>query len=231
MKQTQLFLLHFAGGNLYSFQFLKPYFQELTFVPLELPGRGKRHREFLLRDFKLAAADIARQINENLIGEYVIYGHSMGAQLALKVAAMMEEMKKPPAYIIVSGSAGPGIRPQKNSHLLEKELLKEELKTLGGLSAEFLENEELFDFYEPIIRADFELVENSKTIDFKTIEIPVYAIMGDEEVYSNEITNWRRFTSSSLDTKLLPGGHFFIHQNAVQLAGIIAKCAARYIQL
>ncbi|HAP63992.1 MAG TPA: thioesterase, partial [Cytophagales bacterium] len=37
-EQPQLFLLHFAGGNCYSFQFLKNIVpQQISFLPLELP--------------------------------------------------------------------------------------------------------------------------------------------------------------------------------------------------
>ncbi len=51
MKKTQLFLLHFAGGNYYSFRFMFPQLNEFEIIPVELPGRGKRMKENLLKDF------------------------------------------------------------------------------------------------------------------------------------------------------------------------------------
>lgn len=221
MKQIQLFLLHFAGGNRYSFRFLEPYLQDFTLIPLELPGRGGRYNEPLLKDLELAAADICRQISSQVTSDYIIYGHSMGAQLALKVASDMEVTGLPPLSIIVSGNAGPGVRPAMNRHLLERALFKNELKEMGGVPPEFLENEELYDFYEPILRADFELVEKSCTLDFKPLGIPIYALMGSEELYSGQIANWGKFTSAPALTRLLSGGHFFIHQHPKELATVI----------
>jgi hypothetical protein len=65
----------------------------------------------------------------------LIYGHSMGAYLALRVTRMLEEAGHPPAYLIVSGNPGPGVprkRPGKR-YLLGKAAFIEELRTLGGV--------------------------------------------------------------------------------------------------
>src|SRR5262249_8544650 len=110
MKRPQLFLLHFAGGNCYSFQFIMPLLQRFEIIPLELPGRGRRMKESLLKDFDLAAQDIYHQLTGKLTSaSFIIYGHSMGAYLALRVANMLEKAGKFPAFVIVSGNAGPGI--------------------------------------------------------------------------------------------------------------------------
>ncbi|MCW3466350.1 thioesterase II family protein [Chitinophaga nivalis] len=229
MKQVQLFLLHFAGGNCYSFQFLQPYLRDVEFIPLELPGRGRRYGEELLVDLQAAADDFCRQISSKLTSKhYVIYGHSMGALLALKVAGMLEARNQPPAHVVVSGNAGPGTKKGLKRHLMEKSKLKEELKSLGGVPQEFLESEELFDFYEAIMRADFELAEKDNIADYPRIKAPIYAIMGDAEEGVADIHNWAGFTSS-FSSSLLPGGHFFIHKHPVQLAGIIKSCCRRQL--
>src|ERR1043166_8245649 len=87
MKKPQLFLLHFAGGNCYSFQFMMPLLRDFEVVSLELPGRGKRINEPLVTNFDLAANDILRQLRQKLASSsFLIYGHSMGAYLALRVS-------------------------------------------------------------------------------------------------------------------------------------------------
>ena len=51
--KPQLFLLHFAGGNKYSFNFLKKYLESaFELVSIELPGRGDRMSEKLITDKK-----------------------------------------------------------------------------------------------------------------------------------------------------------------------------------
>jgi external thioesterase TEII len=47
MEKPQLFLLHFAGGSCYSFQFMLPYLKDFNVLPIELPGRGRRIKESL----------------------------------------------------------------------------------------------------------------------------------------------------------------------------------------
>ncbi|MFB6456935.1 thioesterase II family protein [Chitinophaga sp. Hz27] len=225
MKKMQLFLLHFAGGNCYSFQFLQPYLSEVTFTPLELPGRGKRYGESLLWDIDEATADIIQQINEKLVSEnYVIYGHSLGALLTLKAAAMMEKNKRPAQHLVVSGNAGPDMRVKRQRHLMTRGPLKEELKRLGGVPEEFLVNEELFDFYEPILRADFALAEQDSVDSYEQVNTPLHAIMGEGEEDSKYIGNWAAFTESFTGATLLPGGHFFIHDYPREVAGIIKQC-------
>src|SRR6201995_2651906 len=87
LNNPHLFLLHFAGGNFYSFQPWIPYLQEFDVLSLELPGRGRRINEPLLKDFDQAARDFYNQIEKRMRpGKFLIYGHSRGAYLALRVS-------------------------------------------------------------------------------------------------------------------------------------------------
>ncbi len=98
---------------MYSFNTITPRLKHLEVIPLELPGRGRRMHEELLKDFDLAAKDLYGQVVPKLNGApFLIYGHSMGAYLGLRVTRMLEEAGHPPAYLIVSGNPGPGV-PRK----------------------------------------------------------------------------------------------------------------------
>ena len=78
MKKPQLFLLHFAGGNCYSFQFMIPLLNNFSVIPLELAGRGARINEPLKRNLYSAAQDIKNQILNKLDGSnFIIYGHGI----------------------------------------------------------------------------------------------------------------------------------------------------------
>ena len=152
MKKPQLFLIHFAGGNRYSFQFMMPLLLAFEVISLELPGRGKRMNEPLLDDFDAAAKDLYKEVITQLTAsEFLIYGHSMGAYLALRVTNMLEETGRYPIRIIVSGNAGPRKQAsdKKLRYLLARQDFIEELTTLGGLPPELIENKDLFNFFEP----------------------------------------------------------------------------------
>ena len=222
MKKKQLFLLHFAGGNYYSFQFMLPYLKDFEVVPVELPGRGKRMTENLLRDRDLAARDLYKQVTQKLrSSEFILYGHSMGAYLALRVCALLEQAGKTPSYLVVSGNPGPGVGPERKRYLLSRDKFVLELRKLGGFPPDLLEDEAFFTLYEPILRADFEIAESRHQVEEPVINVPIYAIMGDKEETSDKIANWQRFTTSGFDFELLAGNHFFIHDHPKRMGDIL----------
>ena len=97
MLKPQLFIIHFAGGNGFSFDFMHTYLEEFQIEAIELPGRGMRSNEMLIRDFETAANDIYRQVKNKLSSKYfLIYAHSMGALLALRGTKMLEQDKLNP---------------------------------------------------------------------------------------------------------------------------------------
>jgi external thioesterase TEII len=228
MKKTQLFLLHFAGGNCYSLQFLKPLLPEFDVIALELPGRGKRMGEPLLKDFDLAAKDMLAQVISKMNGSpCIIYGHSMGAYLALRVCNMLIKRGNPPVCVVVSGNAGPGVKyadDGKKRYLLGRDEFIKELKILGGVSEELLENNELFSFFEPVLRADFQIAENNGMAGEPPVNIPLYAMMGSAEEKKEEITNWGKFTTAGFTHEILEGDHFFINKHPEKVAAAIRQC-------
>jgi surfactin synthase thioesterase subunit len=225
MQKPQLFLLHFAGGNCYSFHFMISLLKDFHVIPLELPGRGKRINETLLKDFDLAAQDIYNQIINKLdTSNFLIYGHSMGAYLALRVSNMLEKVNRFPSYVIVSGNPGPGINNTKKRYLLEHADFMQSLKKLGGIPKEVFENAELLGFFEPILRADFEIAE-SKELSMETVvNASIYAMMGSQEEGVEKISNWARYTRSQFNFEILEGDHFFIHKHPIKITHIIKNC-------
>ncbi|MBB6269859.1 surfactin synthase thioesterase subunit [Pedobacter cryoconitis] len=224
MSKPQLFMFHFAGGNSYSFKFMNPYLQEFTIEPIELPGRGRRSGEILITDFHTAAKDVYKQIRSKLNSKhFLIYGHSMGAYLALKVTKMLEHDNISPVGIIVTGNAGPKISENKKRYLLNEKDFVKEVKKLGGLPSEVLENQELLDYFMPILKADFEISEENNLERDSTINVPIYSLMGDTEEHADKITNWSKYTRSDFKHEVLSGDHFFIYNHPERLAKIITK--------
>tara|TARA_Y100001968_G_scaffold307784_1_gene325928 strand:+ start:754 stop:1434 length:681 start_codon:yes stop_codon:yes gene_type:complete len=219
MIKPQLFLLHFAGGNRYSFHFMTSFLNDFDVISLELPGRGSRIEEPLLRDFELASKDIFNQILEYSTNtKIMIFGHSMGALLALKVSKMLEEININPTCIVVSGNPGPGLECNNTTHLLDDEDFLVEVSKLEGIPDEVFKHADLIQYLTPILRADFELIEKNEC-KWPIIDTPIIAIMGNKEENVDEISNWKKYTKSSFTYKVFEGGHFFIYKNK----GLIAK--------
>lgn len=232
-NKIQLFLLHFAGGSCYSYDFLKPYLKDdFEFHALELPGRGKRHEEKLLFEKKETIEDYFDQIKK-LRNDlpYLIFGHSMGATLGLSVTKKMEDINDAPEMLIVSGNAGPGINREKSKRYLLGDLeFKKELRKLGGIPDEVLENEELYDFFGPIMRADFEVLEKDTFLEkFLVLKTSIYAIMGDKEETVDQIENWSHFTTKDFRYEILSGNHFFIHNHIKHLVDVLKTCSSQVL--
>lgn len=233
----QLFLLHFAGGNCYSYDFLKRKIKDkkISMYALELPGRGKRHNENLVLNKREAIQDYVKQI-KNLRNKepYIIYGHSMGATLGFSVVKEMEQENDAPLQLVVTGNAGPGLKVfdeddseiKKDRYTLPDSEFKDVLRELGGIPEEVLEHKELYDFFGPIIRADFQVLETGGFIEQNIkIDCPIHAIMGESEKRVHLIDNWKNYTTANFKSLTLPGNHFFIHEYPEEIASILLKCA------
>jgi external thioesterase TEII len=202
-----------------------PYLKEYNVYPLELPGRGRRMNEPLITNREEAVDDLFQQLlKRNVQNDFLLYGHSMGASLGLDILQKLEKAKHFPLAFIVSGNEGPrNLEIPTNRYRLPRSEFIEELKRLGGVSDELLNHSELFDFFEPIMRADFELVERVQSPVISPIETPILAIMGTKEEGAAHIRNWGNYTKGQFQHHLLEGDHFFIRQHPARIADLISK--------
>ncbi|KFF74855.1 hypothetical protein HX13_12775 [Chryseobacterium sp. P1-3] len=224
-SKPQIFLLHYAGGDRNSF---RPLIEELQsqfqIETPELPGRGNRMSEPPLKDKQEAIADILIQIKRTRQKDvpYLIYGHSMGAILGFEICHAMEKENDAPVHFVATGYPGPGIKNTPPIADLPKTEFFAEVRKLGGISDEVMQYEELLDFFEPLLRGDFGLLENknNQTPDIK-IQTPIFAVMGKSEKYALNIRNWAKYTEASCECQIVNGNHFFINQNFNYLAQVI----------
>ena len=228
MEKIKLFCLPFAGGNKYSYRsFLAscpPWIEPIT---LEYPGRGERIREPFLTDINKLAADILDQIEKTTSSMvYAFYGHSMGALIAASVLQKIsQERLALPNHVFVSGCAGPTSQKRnKKRYLLEKKEFVQEIINLHGSPAEILHNEDLLDFYEPILRADFTACETYEHRLIAPLNISFTVITGTEEdLELKEIGLWELETIQPVRFVQMDGDHFFILKKQSQIWQVISK--------
>lgn len=229
--KPQIFGLHFSGGNGYSLQnLLSKLKNHFEIELLELPGRGKRLDEDLLYTRDEAVADLLQQIRKRRKNvPYLVYGHSMGAELGFIVVREQELANDPPVCFIPTGNAGPNVHKRENLAALPRDEFFSMLKEMGGISDVVFGDEELMDLFEPILRADFELLENAEemNIGFR-IDTPVHAMMGSREKYVESIENWKNYTAGEFDCTVLKGNHFFINDHADTITQVIRDSFHKY---
>lgn len=205
---------------------MSPDFLEL--IPLEMPGRGARFSEPLLRDLKPMVEDVFEQIKERISAPYILFGHSMGARMAyLLIHKLIEKGLPLPLHFIASGCPAPQV-PNSGpaSHLLPRKEFIARLKEYNGSPKEVLENEMMMDLFEPILRADFEAAHSfvyQKTTPF---DIPLTALVGlNENIGENEIQAWSKETLGRFQLHSFPGKHFFIFDHLDRIVKIMGLAA------
>jgi len=227
MKKIKLLMFHFAGGNIYSFQpFHDLLKHKFDVVFLELPGRGQRIGEELVDDIDSAVKDLYTKVKPHVLDNaYILYGHSMGGLLSYLIAKMLEKDKLPlPKRIILSSSKAPSVKTKIYRHNLPVKEFKNHLRSYNGTPPEILENEEFFNFYEPILRADFKIIETYTPGDFYSLNIPIVAIRADKETFSEEdFLQWKLFSKKLVKIHHVEGDHFFIFKDKKKFAELLIE--------
>lgn len=230
MRTIDLYCLPFAGGSKYSYvnamAGAPPY---LKVIPLEYPGRGARIHETPLTDMD-AIIDDLYQIMRGQVDQrpYAIYGHSMGGITAFLLAQkLIAAGHRTPLHLFITGTTGPTAATwgEQKRHLMEKGAFLEEMRVLDGMPEEVLADTELFDFFEPILRADFRVTE---TFRYKPtglpLNLPFTVITGTEEkMTDNDIRLWQEETVATVDFRKLPGKHFFIFKHPEKILSAITE--------
>lgn len=215
-KKPLLILFPYAGGNALSYRgMLEPLQTVYEVVTPELPGRETLSNKPLIDDINTLVDYLFMNVIEplELDRQYIFYGHSMGALLAYLLANKIKQENLPhPTHLIVSGRNAPCFRRSKFIHHLPSTEFWDSLKTMGGVPDEFLEYQELKDYFEPIIKNDFKLVENyNYTIAKYSLDMPMTVIYGDQEEMTQEsVYAWQQENKQPINFIEMQGNHFFI---------------------
>lgn len=226
--KINLICFPFAGGSSYSYasyQKFRPNNVRLTTV--EPPGRGRRIDQPLLPDLRSIADNLYEVVRPMLNEPYAFYGHSMGTVVAYLITKrIVREGLPQPLHLFVSGRMGPS-RKDNDPHIhhLPSAEFRKKLKEIGGSPDEFLDDDNLMSFFEPILRADFrcnELFEYEG--DNTPFDIPITVMVGKEEkINQEEAMAWQQETTRPIEIHWFDGAHFFILDHGQEVMRIIGQ--------
>ena len=193
--------------------------QDVTLVPVQLPGHGGRFREPALTRLLPMVSALAEVFPEDPRVPFVLYGHSMGALVAFELARELRRRRRTlPRRLVLSGRRAPQVPdPESALHPLpDDELVREVRARFGGIPDEVASEPELMALLLPVLRADLEVVETYPHEAEPPLECPISVFAGAQDSRANgeRIDGWRAHTTAAFRSETLPGGHFFAFEDS-----------------
>ncbi|HBU80500.1 MAG TPA: thioesterase [Paenibacillus sp.] len=224
-----------AGGSATVYLKWKKYFPPLLELrPVELKGRGSLLGSRCFTNMDDMVADIYERIRTELRDEqFVLLGHSMGSLIAWELANYIKAKEGvSPYHLFLSGMKPPHLRVREEiqTHRLGRQAFKNSVARLGGMPIEMIKEDSLFELFEPILRADFQICDTylfEGPIQKLNCGITVFGGLEDE-ISREELEEWRLY-GDYFQLHMYDGGHFFIDQHIKEITHIVNQtCSLMY---
>lgn len=215
VSKFRLFCFAHAGGGA---GFFRPWRSNLgttvEVAPVQYPGHEGRRTEPFARSVQELVQSLLSSLKPALSGRFAFFGHSMGAIVAFELMRALRREELPlPEILIASGARAPQFRRNhKPPPDPPREELLDEVRRLGGLPPEAMEDAALLDVILPALEADTALYRRFIYQPEAPFEIPLIAIGGadDRQVHQEHLAAWQEQTTSGFVMRQFAGGHFYL---------------------
>lgn len=226
--KLNLYCLPFAGGSSNSFRSWAPLLPPAVELrAFELPGHGSRLNENLYRRIDDLIPPLAEALARFTDRPFALFGHSMGALLGYElVLKLQEDYNLRPIHVFLSGHGAPTLPEREEPiHQLPKQEFLAKIRQYNGTPHEVLENRELIELMEPILRADFEACETYQPTEVRPIHAPMTVMGGinDPGAARSDLEAWKDFTTKTFNVRMFPGDHFYLLQHKMTLLQAILQ--------
>ena len=236
----------FGGGSAISYLALSAVVpQRDALYAVELPGHDYARPDDPLQPFDAVAVRCAEEIARSIHGSVMLYGHCLGAGMAVAIAQQLEARGTHLLGVIVGGSFPmprlPGAVFDAISRVLPTDGLVSTRSILDGLlmtgGAAGDEDPRELEFLVRNMRHDGRQAENFYTRHYRSpdapmLKAPLVCVVGERdratEFHGEEYLEWQRF-SPDVALEIIPGaGHFFQKHQASELAALGTQQAERW---
>ncbi|WP_253866521.1 thioesterase II family protein [Micromonospora sp. WMMA2032] len=210
--EARLVCFPHAGGSAAMFH---PWGGRLPGVEVHAvcyPGRAHRIAEPPPADLRRLAAQITDALMPLADRPLILFGHSMGAAVALETAVALQERGVEPLHLFASGSRdAPYPEPEELSDPdeLNDAAVVERLLTLGGTDPELAADPEFQELVLPYVRADGRMFHAYTPGPAPMLRCPVTTIVGDVDDDADR-RPWSTLTSGPVREHGVRGDHFYL---------------------
>lgn len=232
--RLRLFCFPYAGGAasvFYAWPNDMP--GDVEVCPIQLPGRQSRLEEPPFTRMEPLVQALALAIQPYLDRPFAFFGHSLGAKICFELARHLRAQgASMPVHLFFSGSIPPQI-PNSDSpiHTLPDAEFVETLRRFNGTPEALLQNDELLQFFLPLLRADIALHETYRYVPGEPFDCPVSVFGGleDDDVSRDDLEAWRVHTRGEFTLRMLPGDHFFLRSARAPLLEAVSGDLGRVL--
>lgn len=188
------------------------------------PGRDLRDDEPPPRDWRALVRDAVDGLDEVPPGPLALYGHSLGALLALDVATAMRGA--PLTALLAGARATPdGDFSRYRALPTDDAALFDALAAEYGPAPDAMVSADMRPIAARRLRRDLTLAATRDDSIVRPVEFPIIAVVGasDPSTGSKAAASWAAATKGDFRTETVDGGHYFLSSQTDRLAGLIAE--------
>lgn len=231
--EVQLLFLHHAGGSSYPYlQLAGSLAPSVEVFCLELAGRGTRFAEPFEASAAVVLADILATLQQLRLGQdkpLLLFGHSLGAELAFQVASRLVGTL-PVGHLglvlsargFVDADALELFTPRTDADILR--LLDE----YGGTPRDVMTDPELRRYVIRAMRNDLRLLASLSLLPKPVLDLPIDVIGGDGDasVTGTGLDEWRQVFAAAPARTTFRGGHFYLFEDRDLVRWIASRAQA-----
>ena len=229
-----MFCFHHAGGGASLYRgWQRALGPHVAVCPVLLPGREERAAEPRFTDLGALVADLDAALGDLLAAPHVLFGHSMGALIAYRLACHRRGRGESlPRALLLSSYPAPHLAaPMPAVDERDGDALTGLLTGIGGLAPELLEWPGGVTELLAVARDDLRLCAGHRDRGEAPLPCPIHVFGSDADalVGEQDLRAWDRHAASPVELHVLSGDHFYIRDDPAELLGHVRALLRRYL--
>ncbi len=207
--RRRLACLPHAGGSAAFFRDWGGRLPGTEVLAVRYPGRAERIDEPSPTDLRRLGRQVAAVLAELADLPLTLFGHSMGAVVALEAARSLQERGRPPAHLVASGSRNAPLPPAEPPGEQADADLLAQLAAMGGTDPELLADPSFQELVLPYVRSDGEMFHRYEHRREPILRCGVTTVVGADDPDADR-RPWAELTDGGFAEHVVPGDHFYL---------------------